>query len=418
MDPCAKSDFSRKSLGSQSEPLSLVISARKPPACDAKHKPADVLIYNASSKVDTVSSPEPPTMLSFTYNATPSRVIFKPGARSDILAELTRQGRKAALILSTPQQVNEANEIATLLGSSSVGIFSEATMHTPIAITNRALAQAKDKHADCVISVGGGSTTGLGKAISIRTGLPHISIPTTYAGSEMTPVLGETVDGVKTTKSDPKIIPGTVIYDVNLTLTLPQKLSATSGVNAIAHAVEALYAPDTNPIIRLLAKEGTRALAESLPIIVTDGGNLAARSTALYGAWLCGQCLGGTTMSLHHKLCHVVGGSFNLPHAETHTILLPHTIAYNAPAIPDACKDMAEVLPGSEGNCIDGLNKLIDRLGVGRALKDYGMKEEDIDKAAEIALRNPYANPRPIVQEKIRELIRRAWAGEAARSDL
>ncbi|KAH7074030.1 maleylacetate reductase [Paraphoma chrysanthemicola] len=357
-------------------------------------------------------------MLSFVYNANPSRVVFKPGARSDIAAELARQDLKAALILSTPQQVNEASDIATLLGSSAAGIFSNATMHTPIAITNQALAQAKDKQADCVISVGGGSTTGLGKAISVRTGLPHISIPTTYAGSEMTPVLGETVDGVKTTRSDPRILPGTVLYDVDLTLSLPQKLSATSGVNAIAHAVEALYAPDTNPIIRLLAKEGIRALAEALPIIVIDGANLSARSTALYGAWLCGQCLGGTTMSLHHKLCHVVGGSFNLPHAETHTILLPHTIAYNAPAIPDANKDMAEVLPGAEGDCIVGLNKLIDRLGVGKALKDYGMKEEDIDKAAEIALRNPYANPRPIVQEKIRELIRRAWAGEEARSDL
>ncbi|KAH7061765.1 maleylacetate reductase [Paraphoma chrysanthemicola] len=332
-------------------------------------------------------------MLSFVYNANPSRVVFKPGARSDIAAELARQGLKAALILSTPQQVNGASDIATLLGSSAAGIFSNATMHTPIAITNQALAQAKDKQADCVISVGGGSTTGLAKAISMRTGLPHISIPTTYAGSEMTPVLGETVDGVKTTRSDPRISLGR----------LPQKLSATSGVNAIAHAVEALYAPNTNPIIRLLAKEGIRALAEALPIIVIDGANLPARSTALYGAWLCGQCLGGTTMSLHHKLCHVVGGSFNLPHAETHTILLPHTIAYNTPAIPDANKDMAE---------------LIVRLGVGKALKDYGMKEEDIDKAAEIALRNPYANPRPIVQEKIRELIRRAWAGEEARSDL
>ncbi|KAL6702372.1 hypothetical protein ACN47E_002497 [Coniothyrium glycines] len=357
-------------------------------------------------------------MLSFIYNANPCRVIFKPGGLSDISVELTRQGLKAALILSTPQQVNEAEKVAALLGSSAAGVFSNATMHTPITITNQALTQAKEKHADCVISVGGGSTIGLGKAISVRTSLPHISIPTTYAGSEMTPILGETVDGVKTTRSDPKILPRTVIYDVNLTTSLPQQLSATSGVNAIAHAIEALYAPDTNPIIRLLAKEGIGALAESLPIIVNDGANISARSTALYGAWLCGQCLGSTTMSLHHKLCHVVGGSFNLPHAETHTILLPHTVAYNAPAIPEASKDMVAVLPGADGDCIRGLNKLIEGLGVGKALKDYGMKEEDIDKAAEIALRNPYANPRPIVQDKIRELIRRAWAGEDARSDL
>ncbi|KZM22437.1 uncharacterized protein EKO05_0000093 [Ascochyta rabiei] len=359
-----------------------------------------------------------PDMFSFIYNSNPGRVVFKPGALSDISAELDRLGCKAALILSTPQQVNAAEQVTTLLGSSAVGIFSNATMHTPIAITLQALAQAEDKHADCVISVGGGSTTGLGKAISVRTGLPHISVPTTYAGSEMTPVLGETVDGVKTTRTDPKILPNTVIYDVNLTLSLPQNLSATSGINAIAHAVEALYAPDTNPVIRLLAKEGIHALAKSLPVIVADGANLSARSTALYGAWLCGQCLGSTTMSLHHKLCHVLGGLFNLPHAETHTIMLPHTVAYNAPAIPEASRDMIDVLPGADGDCVRGLNKLIDGLGMGKALRDYGMKEEDVEKAADYALRNPYANPRPIVLEKIRELIRRAWAGEEARSDL
>lgn len=357
-------------------------------------------------------------MLSFIHNANPVRVIFKPGAILDLSAELTRQGCKAALILSTRQQLNEAEHIATLLGSSTAGIFSNATMHTPIAITDQALAQAKVTNADCVISVGGGSTIGLGKAISVRTGLPHISIPTTYAGSEMTSILGETIDAVKTTRTDPRIFPGTVIYDVNLTLSLPQTLSATSGVNAIAHAIEALYAPDTNPIIRLLAKEGIRALSKSLPAIMADGSDLSARNTAFYGSWLCGQCLGSTTMSLHHKLCHVVGGSFNLPHAETHTILLPHTVAYNVPAVPDASNDIADALAGANTDCVHGLNKLIDTLGMRKGLKDYGMKEMDIDKAAELAMQKPYANPQPIVKDKIRELLRRAWIGTEARPDL
>ena len=268
------------------------------------------------------------------------------------------------------------------------------------------------------MSIGGGSTTGLGKAISIRTGLPHISIPTTYAGSEMTPILGETQDGKKTTRSDPKILPGTVLYDVDLTMTLPKVLSATSGVNAIAHAVEALYARNTNPIISLLALEGTKALAESLPEIITDPQSRSARERAQYGAWLCGTCLGSVGMALHHKLCHTLGGSFDLPHAETHTIVLPHALSYNAPAIPDAMSRLATVLPGSNGDATKGLNVLLESLEVKRGLKEFGMKEEDIDKAAEIAVSNPYWNPRPVEEGPIRELIRRAWAGEPAKADL
>ncbi|KAF1980312.1 putative maleylacetate reductase [Bimuria novae-zelandiae CBS 107.79] len=357
-------------------------------------------------------------MESFVYTASPSRVIFGPGASSKLPEELCRQTLRAALILSTKHQTGEANRIRDLLASNAVGLFSEAAMHTPTEVTEKALAVAQSLKADSIVSIGGGSTIGLGKAISIRTGLPHICIPTTYAGSEMTPILGETADGLKTTRRDPKILPGTVIYDVNLTMTLPQGLSATSGINAIAHAVEALYAPDSNPIIKLLAKEGIRALAESLPIIVKDANDKDARSKALYGAWLCGVCLGSTAMSLHHKLCHAVGGSFDLPHSETHTILLPHTIAYNSSAVPGAMKDLASALPDSNSNAIIGLNSLLDKLGVEKALKKYGMKEDDVDKAAIIAMKNRYDNPREVELEKVQELIRRAWAGEPARTDL
>lgn len=291
-------------------------------------------------------------------------------------------------------------------------------MHTPTHITDKALAYAQETNADSVVSIGGGSTIGLGKAISIRTGLPHICIPTTYAGSEMTPILGETAEGRKTTRSDPKILPGTVIYDVDLTMTLPTGLTATSGVNAIAHAVEALYARNTNPVVSLLALEGTKSLASSLPSLTSDPHSVPARTAALYGAWLCGSCLGSVGMALHHKLCHTLGGSFNLPHAETHTIVLPHALAYNAPAIPEVMLKLAEVLPESGGDAVKGLNVLLGKLGVKRGLKEFGMKEEDVEKAAEIAVSNPYWNPRELESEKIREVIRRAWAGEEARADL
>lgn len=188
--------------------------------------------------------------------------------------------------------------------------------------------------------------------------------------------------------------------------------------NTNGGAVEALYARNTNPIISLLALEGIQALAASLPQIVADPADAKARQKALYGAWLCGTCLGSVGMSLHHKLCHTLGGSFNMPHAETHTIILPHALAYNAPAIPEVMAKIAGVLPGSEGDAVKGLNILLEKLKVKRGLKDFGMKEEDVDKAAEIAVGNPYWNPRKIEKEGIRELLRRAWAGDDARADL
>ncbi|KAL4784590.1 hypothetical protein BJX76DRAFT_347715 [Aspergillus varians] len=346
-------------------------------------------------------------MDAFEYNANPGRVIFGSGTLQRLPDEIARVGKKAPLVLSTPRQVGLAERVKEVLKGQVAGVFTEAIMHTPTHITDKAVEYAKVQNADVIVSIGGGSTIGLGKAISIRTGLYHICIPTTYAGSEMTPILGETADGLKKTHSDPKILPGTVIYDVDLTMTLPPATSATSGVNAIAHAVEALYARNTNPVINLMALEGIRTLASALPEIVENPDSQSARSLAQYGAWLCGTCLGSVGMAIHHKLCHALGGSFNLPHAETHTAVLPHAISYNAPNIPEAMKKLAEVLPESNGDAIHGLNVLLTKLKVKQGVKVFGMKEEDIDKAADIAVGNPYWNPREIERAPIRELIRR-----------
>lgn len=207
-----------------------------------------------------------------------------------------------------------------------------------------------------------------------------------------------------------------VIYDVDFTLTLPEELSATSGINAIAHAVEALYSQSGNPVIDLMAEEGIRALARSLPIIIAEKTNAEARSDALYGAWLCATCLGLVGMSVHHKLCHVLGGTFNLPHAETHTIVLPHALAFNAPCVPDALKKLARALDHSDA--VEGLNVLLGRLKVKRGLKELGMPEDGIDKAADLAMKNKYWNPRELETSSIKEVIRRAWAGEPARADI
>ncbi len=359
-------------------------------------------------------------MEGFEYSPNPGRVIFGSGTVNNLPDEIKRINRSSPVLLSTPGQLSQAQNIEAILKGhvEVVGIFSNATMHTPVHITNTAVEFAISRGADCIVSIGGGSTIGLGKAISIRAGLDHIAIATTYAGSEMTPILGETADGRKTTRSDPKILPGTVIYDVDLTMTLPVPLACVSAVNAIAHAAEALYARQRNPIIELMAAEGVRALASSVPEITVNPDSRSARSEALYGAWLCGICLGSVGMSLHHKLCHTLGGSLNLPHAQTHTIVLPHALAYNAPSVPLAMEKLAKALPDSGGDAVKGLNILLGKLKVQRGLRELGMKESDVDVAADLAMKNAYWNPRAIERDPIRELIRRAWAGEDARSDL
>ncbi|KAF8582570.1 Dehydroquinate synthase-like protein [Ramaria rubella] len=348
-------------------------------------------------------------MKPFIYNANPSRVIFGFGTIKQLPEEIQRLGIKRPLVLSTPEQSGHATHVEEILrnvpGIESAGQFNNATMHTPLDVTMSALKLVSERNVDGIIAIGGGSTIGLGKAIALRTDLPQIVLPTTYAGSEMTPIIGQTENGTKTTQNTSKVLPEVVIYDVDFTYSLPLSLTATSGVNAIAHAVEALYAQNGNPVISLMAEEGIRALARALPAIVANNEDREARSDALYGAWLCGSCLGLVGMSVHHKLCHVLGGTFNLPHAETHTIVLPHALAYNAPQIPEAMRKIARALDNDDA--VEGLNVLLVKLKVKRALKDVGMPEDGIDKAADLAVKNAYWNPRALEREGIREVIRR-----------
>jgi maleylacetate reductase len=348
-------------------------------------------------------------MTPFVYNGLPSRVVFGHGTLAQLPAEVARLGLSRALVLSTPQQAAQAQGVAELLGARAAGTCTIATMHTPVAVTERAMAIVAERSVDGLIAVGGGSTIGLAKALALRTSLPQIAVPTTYAGSEMTPILGETKDGVKTTQRSLEVLPEIVLYDVHLTLTLPAKSSGVSGINAIAHAVEALYAQDKNPIIDLVALEGIGALGRALPRIIEHPDDREARAQALYGAWLCGTCLGSVGMSLHHKLCHVLGGAFDLPHAETHAIVLPHAVQYNARAVPDVMARVAAAL-GAQ-SAARGLYDLAGRVGASRALRDLGMPEAGIDKATALAIANPYWNPRPLEEGALRSLLRAAWAG-------
>lgn len=351
-------------------------------------------------------------MHDFVFNSQPSRVVFGVGSLNHLVREIEAMGAKRALVLSTPEQAAQAQHIADLLGSRAAGIFSKAVMHVPIETAREAREVAEKLGADCAVAVGGGSTTGLGKAIALVSGLPILAIPTTYAGSEMTPIYGITEAGLKKTGRDGRVLPRTVIYDPLLSLSLPVGLSVTSGINAIAHAAEGLYAQDRNPITDLMAEEGIAALARAIPAICKHPGEVDARGDALYGAWLCGSVLGSVGMALHHKLCHTLGGSFNLPHAEVHTVVLPHALAFNAQATPVAMQKIARAL--NRPSAAAGLFDLAAENGAPVALKDIGMRQEDLDKAADIAVSNPYWNPRPIGLEQrnlIRELLQRAFDG-------
>jgi maleylacetate reductase len=346
----------------------------------------------------------------FTARTARVRVRFGIGASRSVDEDMRALGCSRALILSTPQQVASAMRVAEDLGPLAAGIFSKAAMHTPVEITTEALAHVAEVKADCVVAIGGGSTTGLGKAIALRTDLPQIVIPTTYAGSEATPILGQTEKGLKTTVTDDRIQPEVVLYDPQLVAGLPVPMTVTSALNAIAHAVEALYARDRNPLSSMLAMEGVRAFARALPQVVTDPHDLTARGETLYGAWLCGTVLGQVGMALHHKLCHTLGGSFNLPHAETHAVILAHAVAYTEPAVPELLAPVRDALGGA--TAASALHAFARRMGAPLALRDLGMKEADLDSATEIATQNPYWNPRPVSPTPLRALLARAWAGE------
>ncbi|MBI2768947.1 MAG: maleylacetate reductase [Burkholderiales bacterium] len=345
----------------------------------------------------------------FVFVAQPSRVVFARGSLGRLAQEVAALGARRALVLCTPQQMEVAQAASALLGPASAGVFSGAEMHVPIESARRARQHASEVGADCAVAIGGGSTVGLGKAIALESGLPIIAVPTTYAGSEMTPIYGITEAGVKKTGRDPRVLPKTVLYDPELSQGLSVPMSVVSGINAIAHAAEGLYAIDGNPVMSLMAEEGIRALAQGLRGIHRAPADAAARSACLYGAWLCGSVLGHVGMSLHHKLCHTLGGTFNLPHAETHTVVLPHALAYNAPAAPQAIARIAAAI-GAPG-AATGLFDLARELGATISLRELGMPKEGLRRTLELALANPYWNPRPLEAGALAELLDDAWAG-------
>ena len=354
------------------------------------------------------------TPLTFDHQSYGQRVVFGAGAARERLAdEVERLGARRVLLVAGRSALPLADRLAERLPRA--GTIDDVRMHVPLRTAEAARRRAGEIRADLLLSIGGGSATGMAKAIALTTGLPILAVPTTYAGSEATPVWGITDNGRKTTGVDERVLPRTVVYDPELTLELPVGLSMASGLNALAHCVDSLWAPRANPVDTALALEGARSLAAGLPAVHGDPGGLDGRSQLLYGAYLAAVSFAGAGSGLHHKICHVLGGTYDLPHAQTHAVVLPHVLAFNGPAVPEAEHRLAQAL-GPGGSALAGLLGLYDAVQLTpRSLGELGLAEKSIPEAAAlVAEAAPPDNPRPVTVADAEQLLRDAWAGQPA----
>jgi maleylacetate reductase len=353
------------------------------------------------------------TGLRFDHQTLPQRVRFASSAAAENLRDaLTELGAHRFMVITSRGQRAAAEVI---LARVPVAHWcEEVVMHVPVEVAQRARDAAADHDVDALISIGGGSATGLAKAVALTTGLPIVAVPTTYAGSEVTPVWGMTEAGRKTTGTDPRVLPKTIVYDATLTQRLPVDLSVASGLNALAHSVDALWAPAVDPVNAVLAGEAIRALRVGLSAVVDEPTGLEGREHTLYGAYLSAVAFASAGSGLHHKICHVLGGMFNLPHAPTHAVVLPYVLAFNAPNAHAAERRIAAAFDAP--NALDGLITLREALDAPRALRDIGMPADGIAAAADaIVAAAPAGNPAPVTTDTISELLRAAWAGKEPR---
>ncbi len=345
--------------------------------------------------------------IQFVHETRPQRVRFGSGGAATALAEeLALLGATRAMVITTASARVTADRITD--GLPVALRYDEVAMHVPVEVAARARGAAAEHDVDALVSIGGGSATGLAKAVALTTGLPIVAVPTTYAGSEATDVWGMTEGRHKTTGTDPRVLPRAIVYDAELTTSLPVATSVASGVNALAHCVDSMWAPRTDPIDQALALEGIRALRTGLPLVVAEPLDLAGREHVLYAAYLAAVAFASAGSGLHHKICHVLGGMFGLPHAQTHAVVLPHVLAFNGPAAPEASRRVTEALGGS-------LTALLDELDAPKALREYGFTEADILAAVEAILPAvPPGNPAPVTGTGLAALLRAAWQGRAA----
>jgi alcohol dehydrogenase class IV len=357
--------------------------------------------------------------LQFTHATLPQRVTFAPGACAAAVAEEVAQlGSRRVMLIASDREALLADPIVAQLEETRLPVVlrhEEVVMHVPVEVAERARTAALEAGADVIVTVGGGSTTGLGKAVAMAgspvAGVPIIAVPTTYAGSEATNVWGLTEGETKTTGVDDKVLPRSIVYDATLLTSLPADLAVASGLNALAHCVDSMWGPRVDPIDQALAGEGIRALAAGMPAVASGGGALSGIEQTLYGAYLAAVAFASAGSGMHHKICHVLGGMFNLPHAQTHAVVLPHVLAFNAPHAPEAEARIAAAF--GSGSAVEGLARLRTAVDAPRALKDYGMPEDGIAKAvAPILAAVPGNNPARLTEENLTALLRAAWEGD------
>jgi len=345
----------------------------------------------------------------FTFDALPGRVVFGIGSLAQLPDEVDRLGRARVLVLADPTTKRVADRAIESLGARFAGMFTDIALHVPAEAVSEARSAAAQSGADCLVTIGGGTTTGFGKAVALESNLPLIAVPTTYAGSEMTPIYGITSDGMKRTGRDLRVLPKTVIYDASLTTTVPPEVTGPSGMNALAHCVEALYAKEANPITSLMAEEAIRALVRGVPASVGNPEDMEGRSDALYGAYLAGAALAVVGMALHHRICHVLGGTFGLAHGDVNAVILPHAARFNQPAAPEALGRVARAMGVDDAP--SGLFDLALSIGAPTSLGALGMRQEDLETAARLAADPPPWNPRPVSASDVLVLLQDAFEG-------
>ncbi len=354
-------------------------------------------------------------MQDFVHTALAGRVVFGPGALAGLGDELDRLGVTRGMVCCTPGRRPDAEVVASRFSGRIAVVCAAARTHVPVDIVRFARQAAQETGADGLVAYGGGSAIGLAKMVAHVADIPILAVPTTFSGSESTDMEGMLEDGVKRLHRSERMLPKTVIYDPELLRTLPLSVAIPSGFNAIAHAVEAFYSPGANPFASVQAEEGLRLMVAALDYLAAEPDDLEGLGLGLRAAWLCGQPIVSAGIALHHKAAHVVGGSWGLPHAETHTILLPHSIAYNADAVPEAMVRVRRALGAGTAHPADAMFALMERVGAPLALRDLGFPEAGVAEAVARIVADPCPNPRPLEAAPLRQMLENAWAGRPPR---
>lgn len=349
------------------------------------------------------------SVASFVHVALPGRVLFGSGAsRRHLAEEVDGIGASRVLVIATERGRALVEELARPFADRVVGVFTGVQRHVPVDVAVRARQAASDGAPDCLLAVGGGSTLGTAKAIVLEAPMPIVAVPTTYAGSEMTPIWGLTDEARKATGRSFDVLPRTVVYDPELTLSLPPSLAGTSAMNAMAHCVGALYAPGPIRSPRWSPRRPSVSSYAGSRRWSSDS-TTSTRAETLYGSYLAGASLAAAGTSLHHKLCHILGGAYDLPHAEVHAVVLPHTVAFVQDAVPALGDGVADVL--GTGDAATGLFSLLERIGGPTSLREVGMREADLEEAvALVSAAAPAALP-SMDEQDVRTILHSAYAG-------